>query len=266
MEKNSPKRQVVTMRMSDSMRDRIKAAATAAGRSVTQEIETRLERSFQEERSMGGPEANLAARMLSSAIGLIEDEMGKAWVKDRLTWEAVSAALHNILGLYKPRIDDNVYEGGRESLDVLTRTALEADELNRRVKGLQDAYWGIWMPETDAPPAIVVEYKRASAELEKQVEELRAAAKACIEGPLGAFWQKIKSARKLGREFGSTISRTRRGSIDLMGIARMDVETSRIEPMDDYERTLRLDARELWSAIERLANMGGKDLIQHPQA
>lgn len=53
------------MRMSDSTRARINEAAAANGRSVSQEIESRLEMSFQEERIIGSAKAALLTKLIA---------------------------------------------------------------------------------------------------------------------------------------------------------------------------------------------------------
>ncbi|QNP43754.1 Arc family DNA-binding protein [Sphingomonas daechungensis] len=111
-----PKRHVVTMRMSETMRERINGAATANGRSVSQEIESRLERSLQDEMLLGGSETTILAKLVIGAVALIETESGKPWNEDRMTWEAVNSAVRTILTSFQPQIDLDIWERHRELL------------------------------------------------------------------------------------------------------------------------------------------------------
>jgi hypothetical protein len=61
------KRYPLNMRTTKETRDKLEAAAVASGRSLVQEVEARLERSFQQEAALGTPElARLAFQMAAN--------------------------------------------------------------------------------------------------------------------------------------------------------------------------------------------------------
>jgi Arc-like DNA binding domain len=64
------KRNNVTIRMRDELKSKIEQNATAHQRSISEEIETRLERSFVEETAFGGPEMRRMAYLMGSAFAV----------------------------------------------------------------------------------------------------------------------------------------------------------------------------------------------------
>jgi TraY domain len=62
------KRHPLNMRTTLETRQRLEAAAAANGRSLAQEVEARLERSFVEEAALGGPEMVRLAYLMTTAF------------------------------------------------------------------------------------------------------------------------------------------------------------------------------------------------------
>src|SRR5262245_56685576 len=78
------KRRTLTTRITDATRRRLEDAANRAGRSLSQEIEFRLDQSLRGDDTWGGPELHALFRMLSGAASLIERRTGKGNLAD---WE-----------------------------------------------------------------------------------------------------------------------------------------------------------------------------------
>ena len=67
-------------------------AAEVNGRSLSKEIESRLERSVQSDEAMGGGRLYALFRMMGAAANLVEAGMGKEWSEDIDTYLAVKEA------------------------------------------------------------------------------------------------------------------------------------------------------------------------------
>ena len=74
------------MRTTKETRDKLEAAANTSGRSLAQEVEYRLERSFLEEdalyREIGGKEFYDLMRWLSLTFKYVEQSTKKSWIDD----------------------------------------------------------------------------------------------------------------------------------------------------------------------------------------
>src|SRR3546814_11774564 len=82
-EHDEVKRSALTIRTTPSIKDAISAAAERSGRSVTQEIELRLQESLQAEQNAGSPETH---RLLMSSATTIaaHEKIGRASGRDRV--------------------------------------------------------------------------------------------------------------------------------------------------------------------------------------
>ena len=76
------RRNNVTIRMRDSLKRRLKEAAVDAGRSLSEEIEFRLEKIFVERVVFGGDMGYEGACLLFATIKMYEDTSGKSWRDD----------------------------------------------------------------------------------------------------------------------------------------------------------------------------------------
>ena len=84
------KRQQIGVRTSPSLKASLEAAAAENGRSVAQEAEWRLQRSFEDEERAGGDHTASLLRMVAAEIEKIEAVTGKRWSKNLKTWAAVA--------------------------------------------------------------------------------------------------------------------------------------------------------------------------------
>jgi len=92
-ERDEAKRAAVAVRTTPTIKAMLKAAADARGRSITQEIEQRLERSFDDERLLGGSASASLLRRLLSLIEDAETEAGAAWHESYVAYHAVRRSL-----------------------------------------------------------------------------------------------------------------------------------------------------------------------------
>jgi hypothetical protein len=78
------KRYPLNMRTTKETRDRLEAAAIASGRSLAQEVEARLERSFHQEAVLGGPEIARVAFLMAARFAIAVD--GSDWTRDPIAY------------------------------------------------------------------------------------------------------------------------------------------------------------------------------------
>ncbi len=83
------KRWILSIRTTAEGRERLRKAADDNGRSLSDEIETRLRASFQRDDVYGGFANAAFVNLLGSLIREAEAESGKSWRADRATWSAV---------------------------------------------------------------------------------------------------------------------------------------------------------------------------------
>jgi hypothetical protein len=108
------KRHPLNMRTTEAMRRRLEQAVEASGRSLVQEVEHRLERSFTQdeafEATLGGKHNADLIRAFTTATWLIERATGKQWSQDLATAHQVRHALSTIVLA--------IFRGGLSSQDV----------------------------------------------------------------------------------------------------------------------------------------------------
>ena len=101
------KRVPLNMRTTRKTREKLEKSAADSGRSLAQEVEARLERSFTGDgiiHHMLGFDLGsmMALRGLANAIEKIEREAGKSWHEDWTAREQVRAAFEAILDVFGP--------------------------------------------------------------------------------------------------------------------------------------------------------------------
>ncbi len=79
-------------RPTPEVREKIEEAAKAKGRSMSQEVEHRLEQSFEGEKALGGRQFRAMFSLFGNAAVLIEQQTGKSCFEDWNTWVAVQEA------------------------------------------------------------------------------------------------------------------------------------------------------------------------------
>ncbi|MBT3703814.1 MAG: Arc family DNA-binding protein [Alphaproteobacteria bacterium] len=91
-------------RPTPELRAQLDKAASANDRSVAQEVQSRLERSFQKESDFGGAELFSLFKMLAGAAELIEARTKKSWSKDFDTFLAFETAWKKIIQFTRPQM------------------------------------------------------------------------------------------------------------------------------------------------------------------
>jgi hypothetical protein len=106
------RRYPLNMRTTAALRAKIDAAANASGRSRLQEIEARVERSFEQDELFGGPEGRRVvhemglAFLLAGQFSAGPDVPPKEWLRDTTTCTAAIASVLDTLVRTLPGFDD----------------------------------------------------------------------------------------------------------------------------------------------------------------
>ncbi len=87
------------------LRSALEKMSKENGRSLSQEIESRLETSFHAEREYGGAQQQALFRALAAVASVIEERTGKRWIEDWWTAVAVSTAWRDLVREFRPGPD-----------------------------------------------------------------------------------------------------------------------------------------------------------------
>ncbi len=94
-------------RPTPEIRAKLEAAARENGRSLSQEIESRLERSLGQEedlyRSFGGKHIYALARILAAAVMAAESQTGKRWQEHEEPYLLAKETIESLLGALGPK-------------------------------------------------------------------------------------------------------------------------------------------------------------------
>lgn len=165
------KRVQIPIRTTRAFRDRLKASADANDRSLTQEIEARLEQSLREEERAGGREKLAIEAAIMVAVTAAESASGKSWLTDFATWHAMSRVMNEVLKNLRPP-PPNDQQVAKAMRDMRVADA-ELKELN------------LMLAQPGSNQQEIVEAIRLKAieygELNNRVERLFAAAREQIE-------------------------------------------------------------------------------------
>jgi hypothetical protein len=99
------KRHPLNMRTTLETRQRLETAAAANGRSLAQEVEARLERSFLEEAALGGPEMVRLAYLMTTAFATAANRVANGspdWANDPAAYRAGLTAVVDALLIGMP--------------------------------------------------------------------------------------------------------------------------------------------------------------------
>ncbi len=97
------KRRAFTTRITEETRKRLEQASVDSGRSISQEAELRLERTFADDERIGGIAAYRLMQIFGLAKQLIEDRTGKPFESDPSTYDEVTEAWTAILEKFRPK-------------------------------------------------------------------------------------------------------------------------------------------------------------------
>lgn len=99
-----PSRSTLTFRLRNEVRRDVERAAARYGRSLSEEIETRLEVSFaftQYIKQEWGDDVFRIAQAMAASLSHIEDWTGKEWIKDEETCDLFEITASNIIRNYR---------------------------------------------------------------------------------------------------------------------------------------------------------------------
>ena len=246
------KRHVLTMRVSDGLLDRIRNAAKAQGRSVSQEIQSRLEMSFRDDTILGSASTSVLTKLVAGALALVEIESDKPWTKDRMTWEAVAAAVQTILISFQPQIDLDIWERHRDELFVFFNAAYELDRIRKIIDGLSRAY-----PFKDNfPPEIESAFAAAWEDYAPALDRVRDSARQILDGPMREHEERRRRAIAQGRELVVSRSKSKSGNVSLGGVMRMYASSGAFEPLNGL---LPNSEEEILDCIRKIAGRADSD-------
>lgn len=97
------KAMMLSIRISRELRDKLDAAVAASGRTLTQEVEMRLERSFMRDEFVGGPETAAFLNLLGAAIRDTETRRKATWTSDTPTWTEASKIARQLIEARRPQ-------------------------------------------------------------------------------------------------------------------------------------------------------------------
>ena len=91
------KRNNLTFRARDRLKQDLEAVAAKNARSLSEEIEARLEQSFADDKALGGPEMARALRSFGPYVLAAEAKTGQRWFEDDETYTKVLEAFQEAL-------------------------------------------------------------------------------------------------------------------------------------------------------------------------
>lgn len=110
-EREEAKRAAVAVRTTPAIKQRLVQAAMQRGSSVTQEIERRIELSFEDEDRAGGQRAHSLFQLLAADIKAAEMITMRSWESDVTTWSAALHFMRAHLNLVRPpRVNEHAVE------------------------------------------------------------------------------------------------------------------------------------------------------------
>ncbi|MDP6430327.1 MAG: TraY domain-containing protein [Rhodospirillales bacterium] len=127
------KRNNVTTRVRDETKHLLQQSSRASGRSISEEIEFRLEQSFRDEEAkyndFGGEIPYRSCQIFIAIAKIVEEESGKLWSKDKDTFLIASNAWINFfstaLGTTNQKIEDFSKLLGRDMEEQVAKTGKE---------------------------------------------------------------------------------------------------------------------------------------------
>ncbi len=121
------KRKTLSTRITSELRDRLDKSADESGRSLSQEIEFRLEQSFRDEKALyrefGGRENYNIFRFLAQIPHFAGQMTKQHWREDRKTFRVVMKAIESILEAGIPKVgsdwsEEDLRDSGKEIAQV----------------------------------------------------------------------------------------------------------------------------------------------------
>jgi hypothetical protein len=127
-----------TFRVRGTLDEQLEAAAQKAGRSVSEEIERRLDDSFKRiEELYGGPHLSATFRILADNLALVEAKFGERWVESDLARDEIARAFVEVIvrevpGFYSVTIETGEIGQVRGATAYRTKKIAEHERIRRR--------------------------------------------------------------------------------------------------------------------------------------
>ena len=184
----------MAFRPTPDVRRKLEEAAAESGRSMSQEMQSRLEHSLQDqdarEREMGGRELLALFRMLGAVAEVIEERTGKKWSEDWDTGLAVQAAWKALIGRAMPS-PSSEYRRAVNILDEFPPLPTLPELPKRPSKGGLDPQSRLYKNEAEYQAALAQWEEAAQAELQKRDKIMR---------DILALVERLGAAVDVGRE------------------------------------------------------------------
>ena len=130
------KRYTFSLRVSAQRRSELEQAAAESGRSISQELEMRIEQGARDTQILGGPQTVNLFRMMAAAAGFIEGRSkGKRWFSDYDVFISVREAWRRIIDAVMPQPSEELIENLTVLKDIIAENASHPDK-GRQVSGL----------------------------------------------------------------------------------------------------------------------------------
>lgn len=142
---NEVKASALNVRITERMHQQLREAAVGQGRTVSQEVEFRLARSFTAGPNLGGQKQALLLEDMAAVMNAASMTLGKPWYENFLGWQIVRNSWQHLLELLEP--------GGPS--DSETRLSPEGMAALER-----------WTDETEPK-------RRASLDRQREIKQLR---------------------------------------------------------------------------------------------
>jgi len=124
------KRYPLNMRTTKELRDKIEEAAMASGRSLVQEVEFRLERSFREDDAYGGPRLSPKLRMVVDSIAALKT--GGTWAETDRARADIAKVFVEMLAKEVPGFYSVTIETEGQKGEIRGVTAYATEEFAKR--------------------------------------------------------------------------------------------------------------------------------------
>jgi len=130
------KRYTLSLRVSEERRWELEQAAAESGRSISQELEMRIEQGARDTRILGGPQMTNLFRMMAAAAQLIEARSkDKNWFSDYEVFISVREAWRRIIDAVMPQPSQELVENLQVLKDILAEQATNPGNKGKGVSG-----------------------------------------------------------------------------------------------------------------------------------
>lgn len=137
-EREEAKRAAVAVRTTPAIKALLVEAAEASGRSITQEIEARLEASFRSDRHLGGPAQDEFLRLAALHMDVVSERADGPWHQQWSDWDTVRSTLIHFLSALEPKRSEDSFAAQNYRPDpdgLLMRMKLIGGSRLERMKG-----------------------------------------------------------------------------------------------------------------------------------